>query len=225
VPALFAASPIVLFLALIISGDTTFGGLVVWLMGTSGVSIVLEQIVRDRGSHKEATLRRRWGGSPFAKLVNQNMPAVDTGDLRRYLENVDEVFGTGLVKDTRPIDEDQCREALDSLRLATRDKKKFYLIHEENINYGFRRNLWALKAWGILLCVIFGLLSISCLYGWVKLQDVRIEYYFICLIYNAILLLVWSIMVNPRWVERAAVLYSLRLLEAIDTIKEERKKA
>jgi hypothetical protein len=43
------------------------------------------------------------------------------------------------------------QSATDWLLANTRDTQKFGLLFEENMNYGFRRNFWALKP--LALCI------------------------------------------------------------------------
>ena len=44
--------------------------------------------------------------------------------------------------------------AVSLLLEKTRDKKAFPLVYKELVSYGFRRNLWGLKAGGILFAII-----------------------------------------------------------------------
>jgi hypothetical protein len=50
--------------------------------------------------------------------------------------------------------------AVNWLREQRRDKEKFFLIHEENIQSGFRRNLLGVKGIGIIFCAVALLLDI-----------------------------------------------------------------
>jgi hypothetical protein len=62
----------------------------------------------------------------------------------------------------------------DLLREKTRDKDKFSLIFQENMNYGFRRNLWGMKTLGIftsLMGIIF--CTIKAIYLWYALGNIH----------------------------------------------------
>lgn len=43
-----------------------------------------------------------------------------------------------------------CESVISWLCAKTRDKKTFHLVYEENINYGYYRNMWNLKILGII---------------------------------------------------------------------------
>ena len=50
-------------------------------------------------------------------------------------------------------------EVVRSLREATRDTSRFPLVFAENVNYGYRRNLWGLRPFGTPIAVILTLCS------------------------------------------------------------------
>jgi hypothetical protein len=118
-----------------------------------------------------------------------------------------------------PIAADQVYDACVAyLRNATRDRAKYGLIFEENINYGFRRNLWGMRASGIFLAAIgvaaSGIVAAS---AWTR-NDPLWGIASLIATGNACLLSWWMIRIRPPWVLTAARAYAERLLEACDSL-------
>ena len=100
----------------------------------------------------------------------------------------------------------------------TRDKGRFPLILEENITYGFRRNLYGLKqlALATIAISIFYLL-------WLNRIDLLsgsiLSNKFITLIVGSIFVTaLWVFVVTPAWVREAANDYARQLLMALDNL-------
>ena len=102
------------------------------------------------------------------------------------------------------------------LRNATRDKKKFSLVFEENINYGFRRNMYGLRKFGIITSSI-NICGIFLIYYFIEnIQD--LVWIISNLILSTILLIIWTLIINSDWVKVTADAYAERLLETIDSL-------
>ena len=112
-----------------------------------------------------------------------------------------------------------CIDVISWLRAKTRNPEMFRLVYEENINYGYARNMLRLKPIGIganwlfvaFFCIYLG--SISSTFTWDEHG-----LYCLCLIIHliTILYLRWSIDVS--FVDAAATRYAHALLEAIDIL-------
>jgi hypothetical protein len=96
-----------------------------------------------------------------------------------------------------------------------RDENQFPLVLRENMAYGFRRNLWGRKPYGIAaaaatLAVSGGLLVAAAagqeLVPWEGAAFVAG--------YAAVALLTWIAAITPDWVREAAEAYATRLLES-----------
>lgn len=109
-----------------------------------------------------------------------------------------------------------CQAAIRWLRGKTRDSKTFGLLKEENINYGFRRNLYALRVPGILcnLAALAGLLYREGFFAQPTLCAIAQPQIFLHL---AMLLYLWCA-VTEKSVNTASERYADTLLEAIDLL-------
>lgn len=146
-PALLSLLPIVfLFICLYPNREpiwTSLGGVVVYF----GCTMLLVQLGRNRGKSLEISLFREWDGKPsVAMLRHRDTRLVETTKYRyrAFLEgNVPELrLATAEQEKNCPIRADEGYESATNWLLAqTRDRDRFRLIFEENINYGFRRNL------------------------------------------------------------------------------------
>jgi hypothetical protein len=110
-------------------------------------------------------------------------------------------------------------EAYSNLLLErTRDKSKFPLVFEELTNYGFRRNLWALKPIGIVIATASLVVQLVHL-AWSLLRHQQIGPWDTSLLaMNLLLLTCWVLIVNPLWVKRSADAYADRLLAASEKL-------
>lgn len=145
-----------------------------------------------------------------------NDSTIDAVTKRRYyskLSKCDETL-SAFLSPTNEISK-YCDSAVIFLRAQTRDNR---MILEENINYGFMRNLFSSKIIGIVLCsavcISFGLSSVVKYQG---LPEIPTEY-IISFIYSFILLLFWIFGVSEKMTDKAAKQYAFTLLMAIDTL-------
>jgi len=104
------------------------------LVAPLGLAMLLSQIGRDRGYRKQPALWNRWGGAPTTQLLRYRTFGANPILLKRYHDKL-----RLLQPDLNiPSHEDE-----------TRDRSRFPLLYKENVNYGFRRNLWGLKPFGL----------------------------------------------------------------------------
>jgi hypothetical protein len=106
----------------------------------------------------------------------------------------------------------------DYLLSKTRDKERFQLLFQENVSYGFRRNLWAMKPVGIAISI----LSLVAL-GFVSRVEARsnsVPWFakLTAIAIVALLLTWWVVRITPSWVKIVADAYALRLLASIDEL-------
>ena len=123
-------------------------------------------------------------------------------------------------------------EAVASLREATRDSAKFSLVFAENVNYGFRRNLWGLRPIGGAIAVALALPSLTLLlltiWGrpWpAPWWDVFVNPDSVVVIRLAVavahttLAAIWLFWVKPSWVKAVADTYAMQLMESVRTLR------
>jgi hypothetical protein len=201
----------------------TLGGLVL----TLGLSMFLTQIARDMGKRKEPELWGMWGGRPSTAALSYRACTVTVHTLKRYHDRLRKLL-PDLKVPTSKEEEEQDVAAADAaydscgeyLRERTRDKKTYALLFEENVAYGYRRNVWGMKPAGIASALIG--LSV-CLWKLGRVWYVTKELHTTALLsatFCATMLTFWLLRVNPDWVRLAADAYSTRLLASCETLEE-----
>ena len=233
-PALLSLLPAFFGLVLLIPELQTiwaaFGGLVVF----SGGATLLTHLGRDRGKALELQLFQAWAGKPSVAMLRHrdaSLPSLTKERYRSFLE----AHVPGLVlaspeaEQTCPIEADDGYESATSWLLArTRDRVKFRLLFQENINYGFRRNIWALKPWALAIDSIFiVIITILKSDSWTgdiptTLAAVTVPVW-ACLILTVFHMLIFSFIFQPDWVRIQANAYARQLLAACDTLANERQ--
>lgn len=111
-----------------------------------------------------------------------------------------------------------CESTVLYLRSRTREDR---LVQEENINYGFCKNLIADKPAGIIICILFA--AFSAVYSTIAfggLAAIPLQNY-VAFSLNAILLLFWIFGATRSVLEISAVHYAKALIMAIDTLEKE----
>lgn len=112
-----------------------------------------------------------------------------------------------------------CTDVISWLRAKTRNPELFRLVYEENINYGFARNMLHLKPIGIranlLSVVLFGiyLISVCDVFTWGEHG-----LYCLCLMVHLISMLYLHCCINASSVDAATTRYARALLETIDIL-------
>ena len=125
--------------------------LLTWL----GFGMFLSQLGRDRGKNREQELFNAWGGKPTTKLLSHRLSRLNSATLNRYHAKLRTLLPDSRIPD-RTGEMQSPNETLQTydsctlyLREKTRDSKAFPLVFAENVNFGFRRNLWAWKPFGL----------------------------------------------------------------------------
>ncbi len=214
-PALLVSLPLALAILAWFPVEHIGLGTLTTVATSCGVILLLAHFGRDLGTTREAKLFAKWGGKPTTRLM-RHREAVNPTTLRRWHDKLSALMQTQLPspedeqKDPRRADQiyDDCTTFL---REQTRDHKKFSLIFEENCNYGFRRNLWAMRPIGIPISALGTMAALAPTYyleG--AIPPVAIGAGAI----NLCLLMGWLFWFTPSWVRIAAEAYAERLLEA-----------
>ena len=206
------------------------GGLVVF----SGGATLLTHLGRGRGKALESKLFQAWGGKPSVSMLRHRDTTLPSLTKERYRSFV-AAHVPGLVlaapeaEQTCPIEADDAYESATSWLLArTRDRGKFGLLFQENINYGFRRNIWALKPWALAIDSIFiVIITILEADSWTgnipnTLATVTVPVW-ACLILTVFHMLIFAFIIQPDWVRVQAEAYARQLLAACDTLANSRQ--
>lgn len=193
-------------------------------IGPLGLAMLLSQVGRDRGYLKQRGLWQRWDGSPTVQLLRHRNENINPVIRQRYHKKLgalrpDLKLPTNEEELLDPVQADLTYEAcIQYLISRTRDHKRFHMIFKENVNYGFRRNLWGLKTYGVLLSV-FGVFA-SATRAWLEkgTPEFQTGASIVATILTFIVLVFWTITVNENWVRIPADAYASRLLEACEDL-------
>lgn len=226
-PALLATSPVVLGAVLLFPGSKWTDALpaLVAFAGGCGFLMLMAQIARDEGKRAEARWFAEQGGKPSVAMLRHRDPRIAAPQKARY-----HAFLSTNVPDLRlpsPEEEREDPRAADDAYQAgvawllerTRDKSKFALLFRRNVEYGFRRNLTALRGMaltmdaglGLTLLALFGAASAGLVTpaprpAWAVLAAAAVH-----------ALAAWRVL-TPAWVHRASDEYGRQLLAACDAL-------
>lgn len=156
-PALLIVLPAALTLFAWFPALRTVGPAVVALLGFCGGIVWLSHLARDRGKTLETTLFTAWGGMPSTALLRHRdtrLPAPLKARYKACLQKhlPDLTFPSVAEEEKDPDTADAIYASAGAWLLSqTRDRTRFGLLFEENLNYGFRRNFWALKPAALLV--------------------------------------------------------------------------
>lgn len=195
------------------------------LSSAFGVMALFSAAVRARGRAVERRLMTRWGVLHSVSMLRHADTTLDSHTKTRYhaqlashLPSLRVPSAVGEQADSRAADT-VYESAVRWLREQTRDAGRFPLIREENVAYGFRRNLYGAKPLGLGL-------SVLCLawVGWLiytqaptRIADVSLPHLVLLALLVAIILC-WCVVVTEAFVVDASKAYARALLAACDTL-------
>ena len=180
---------------------------------------------QDFGYRKQPALWTRWGGAPTTQQLRHRTDNSNPVLLRRYHDRLSllrpDLILPSAAEETRdPAQADHVYAACVQFLISqTRDRTQFPLLFKENVNYGFRRNLWGLKPFGITLaaaCLIASILRAWLLRG--SPADLSGEL-LVSIAVSFTLLLFWTLWVTQKWVRIPAEAYAARLLECCEQLE------
>lgn len=154
-----------------------------------------------------------------AIYLHQSDSTIDEFSKKRYyrkLSELDDSFSMFTKPDNTSEFRKCCESAILYLRNNTRDN---HLVLEENINYGFCKNMLADKMIGIILNIVLGI--VTGIYSYVKfgaITDIPLGNK-VSILFNVFFLLFWIFGINMSMMEHAAKRYATTLLATIDTLK------
>lgn len=241
-PALLVSLPIALTVIAFFPDNVWSWGGVVSLLAWFGILKLLAQLARDMGKAKEEELYNAWDGKPTTYFL-RHRTTPNKVNLAHQHSKLHELTGQSMPNESEELANpdlaDQIYDTCTQFLLAkTRDHNKFFLIYEENCNYGFRRNLLGMKPLGIVtssIGVIFigvqctskiGLFNMFTNWRIDSLTQTGMNLQFsscpplslVCLLVSFFLLITWLIWINSSWVKGAADAYAIRLLESCENL-------
>jgi hypothetical protein len=200
-------------------------------LATAGGTYLLAQLARDPGKRREKQLFAKWGGMPSVKMLRHQDPRIDPITKARYHERLCAlVAGTTAPSPESermdPPNADLCYIAWSThLRNSTRDQKRFSLIYDELVSYGYRRNVLGLRPLGISLSALCCLGVVAFARFQFQHQHEIVPGVWVSFVLAIIFLSFWVFIVTPAWVQLIAETYAERLIEAVDDLYDDLAKA
>ena len=145
--------------------DWQLGGLASFVL--LPLSYLCKQIGGDLGKKRESALWDKWDGPPTTRLLrhgNTEFNQITRNRIHDKLRSLGFYIPSREEQEKNPQAADDYYEScVYELRRLTRDRERFPRIFEELRDYGFRRNIFALKPYGLtiaalsfLVCLIMG---------------------------------------------------------------------
>jgi hypothetical protein len=187
------------------------------LLGSAGFTFFLANVARNHGKRIEAELWQSWGGKPTTLLLRHSGPE---NPVRReqWHKQLSKLYGKTLPTESEerenPVGADNEYDAATRLLIEkTRDVKAYPFVYRDNVNYGFCRNLYALRHVGILTS---SLALLACLTaGFWALKAGKVDYspWGSAVVCGA-LLLWWVFTITSDWVKVPAINYAQHLFDS-----------
>lgn len=228
-PLIFAVAPLLVVGTFLIPSLSGVQSKVVGSLLGCALLFLLDQLGRDRGKAIEPSLFREWGGKPSVAMLRHRDGRIDGQTKTRWRTFLESkarglVLATVAEEASSPARADEGYESATEWLLArTRDSVQFRLLHAENANYGFRRNLLGLRTYALgmdAMCFVV-LLAWWWLNGGLEsaseLETLGIEF-FVCLVAVLAHLGVVLGVVRSNWVRVVAEEYGHRLLACCDDL-------
>lgn len=220
-PALLTLLPALSLLVLAPDAWTPIKAMLVIAL-VAGVSLLIAQFSRDAGRRIERNLYRQWGGMPSVAMLRHRDPRIVPATKHRYHAQLAMALGAAMPtasdEASDPAGADEVyRSACDWLRARSRGPG-LEALFEENIDYGFRRNLLGMKPLAITGAVAAGgVIALAFWRDWpVEVPAITAPYAGLAVGALTVYAVVMLLIVRASWVKRAADTYALRLLETLD---------
>lgn len=224
-PSILVVAPIVAAVHAWLPDALDWKSIGLTLAGGGVLAFLLAQLGRDKGKELEPKLFREWGGVPTTRLLRHRHTPNKALNLR-YHAGLSALTGEPMPsaddEEANPSGADQVYEAaVKYLRNATRNRNDFALVFKENVNYGFRRNLVAMRGTAVAIAVIG---SVACVGAgvWMTTKGDTSSLPYLLGAATSLWLTWLMVRVNHDWIKLAAFAYAERLLESIETLKEAR---
>lgn len=229
-PIFFVFLPIVLAVFITEPLVQSWGATILTFLVTFGVISFLSNTLSIAGNSAQVKLFDKWGGAPTTRFLRHSDTYIDQITKKRYhdwlTKNIE-----GLTMPS-PEEESQDRDRADIIYLSaanyllekTRDISKFNMLYKDLVNYGFVRNLFALRWWGVgssfLAITIFGFDTDMTVQSAKSISDLLDSSLlsFLGTIVAAVMLITFLFVVNEELVKSRAERYAKSLLSCCEVI-------
>jgi len=224
-PALLIALPAALALFAWFPALRMAGPALVALLGFCGGIVWLSHLARDRGKALETKLFKDWNGMPSTAMLrhrDDRLPAPLKARYKASLQKhlADLAFPSAEEEEKDPEAADAIYASAGAWLLSqTRDRTRFGLVFEENVNFGFRRNFWALKPEALLVGGVSLLISAAAIaVGYTRAGAAPTAEAAVATGLVALYTLFVAFRVNTAWVRLAADAFGRQMLAACDVL-------
>ncbi|MFM1775922.1 MAG: hypothetical protein RJA53_1532 [Bacteroidota bacterium] len=185
-------------------------------------SYLLSQLGRDRGKLKEQKLFKIWGGKPSTQILRHSSNLLDKHTKARFHKILGEKINNIILPSEEeerknPSESDEIYESCTKYLISkTRDTTKYTLLLKENTSYGFRRNLWGMKIWAIIILIISFIIHAIIATDYFtnySFKPSKDAYLYTVLFFDFIF---WMFIVTPKWIRIVAEEYARRLYETLE---------
>jgi TRAP-type uncharacterized transport system fused permease subunit len=187
-----------------------------------GISYYLGKLAREMGKKKQDKLIILWDGMPSTRFLRHRDGTIDSITKTRYHQYLTRHIQNLLIPTpedelANPKEADKVYEsAVRWLLTKTRDTQKYSLLFRDNISYGFTRNFWALKQWGVYINIIV-LVGIALLvYNRYSFDFKLIPPTIWLSIIVTIFIIIFILLITKETVHSKAKAYARTLLEVCD---------
>lgn len=196
----------------------------VWAVISAAAIFFVTDLARRAGRRVEKDFLNDWGGYPSKLLLRHSDGAIDKYTKSRYHRKAETLLGE-IEMPTATWEEDNSEDAdcryesvVRYLLSQTRDTNRFSLLFKENIHYGFRRNLYGLKAYALALAI-----ASAGFVMWMSREELlagAMPEQTETLLLGGIVLdvLLWSMFVTKQSVRDSADDYGRQLLSSLDVL-------
>ncbi len=159
-PGLLALLPVAVSAVVLGYQEIRIASSLVGLLVGVGGPVVLAGLVRERGLKAQKLLFSDWDGSPTTKMLRLRNGEQEAGRvLDRRRQQLEQLTGVELpnvkAEASDPVASDaEYGHAVQELKSQTYDKSSYPLVFAENRDYGFARNLFALRGVGISVAIL-----------------------------------------------------------------------
>lgn len=199
------------------------------LVASFGTFYLMTSVARELGKRLEKSLFESWGGKPTTQILRHRDQTIDPVTKERYhnflAKQLNIKFPSVIEEQSDAIAADNVYQSgIQWLLDKTRDTKKFALLFQENIAYGFRRNCLGLKSIAITIACasfVWPLISENVLslkgFDLAALMSAPKSIRW-SLAASLTMLFTWCFFITEKTVKTAAFTYANMLLRACDAL-------
>lgn len=219
-PVTLTILPITIIIFLIFPETYAKLSIMIGTFSLFGLTWLFSQLGRDFGKKKEYILFNQWGGAPTTLMLRHRDSKFTKISLLRYHKKLATLINIEMpapeTELSDPVVADEIyKSCIDYLKERTREHKLFPLVFAENINYGFRRNLWGIKPLAITVGIVCLIIVLFFLWlGSITVSVLSLSSIFILLL----LQIIWISCIRPDWIKIAAFAYAERLISSCEIL-------